>query len=385
MKILDKLALSLYVSAVLFISKREFMPLKKIAKFDVSHLQILDENGKLDEKLDPKLSDTKLMEFYRAMVYARETDSRMLKLQRQGRVGTFASATGQEAATCAVGMAMSETDWLCGAYREPGIRYMRGETFQQYLEYFNGYEEGSRRTGRTLPIQVLIAAQNLHATGIAYAMKYQGEKDTAAVAFFGDGATSEGDFHEALNFASVWKVPVIFVCLNNQWAISTPRKGQTNASTIAQKAIAYDVPGLQVDGNDPLAMYRAVDEALKRAKKGDGPTLIEAITYRLLMHTTADDPKRYRPDDEVESWWEKDPLIRFEKYLGSKKLLDEAKKKEIYDGVFAEIEENVKAFETPKEYKPDTPFDYIFGTEVKKIEEQRQEFLEMIQAEGDDA
>ncbi len=202
---------------------------------------------------------------------------------------------------------------------------MRGETLENSMLLFNGWEEGNINddSPRTLPVSIVLASQLPQAVGLAYASRYKGEKDTVVLAMFGDGATSEGDFHEALNFAGVLSAPVIFLCQNNQYAISTPLKIQTKSRTIAQKAIAYGIFGIQVDGNDALAVYQAVREAADRARAGEGPTLIEAVTYRMLMHTTADDPTRYRSDDEVAAWEAKDPLIRFKKFLTDKGIWDD--------------------------------------------------------------
>jgi pyruvate dehydrogenase E1 component alpha subunit len=359
------------------------MPISEVGKYTVSYLQILDEKGNVDKELEPKLSNEDLIKLYRAMFFAREADQRMIKLQRQGRIGTLGPSSGQEAAHCAPMFAATEKDWMVGAFREAGARLMKGESITQTLIFYNGFEEGNKRPDnqRILPVSIIVGSQNLHAVGIAYAMKYRGEKDAAVIVFFGDGATSEGDFHEALNFASVWKVPVVFICQNNQWAISLPRSKQTNSKTIAQKAIAYDMPGIQVDGNDALAMYQATKEALDRAKSGGGPTLIEAVTYRLMMHTTADDPTKYRTKEEEEEWWKKEPISRFKTYLEKKKIWDDAKQKTLGEEVKQKIDAAIKEFEAIADFKPDAPFDHIFGTKHDVIEEQRQEFLDNLRKE----
>jgi len=363
------------------------MPLKEVGKFSISYLQILDEKGKVDQKLEPKISNKDLLALYRWICLAREVDQRMINLQRQGRIGTLGPSTGQEAAHCVPAFLMKENDWLVGAFREAGARLMRGESIAQALLFYNGFEEGNKKPQamRTLPISIIVGSQTLHAVGIGYAMKYRGEKDSVVVTFLGDGGTSEGDFHEALNFAGVWQVPVVFIVQNNQWAISMPRAKQTHSKTIAQKAIAYDIPGIQVDGNDPLAMFVATREALERARKGGGPTLIEAVTYRLMMHTTADDPKKYRSDEEVEDWKKKDPLPRFRKYLEDKGIWDARKQKALDAEIKAEIDAAVKEFEAIKDLKPDACFDHVFGTKHDEIEEQRQEFLKYIGKEAADA
>jgi pyruvate dehydrogenase E1 component alpha subunit len=364
------------------------MPLKEIGKFSVSHLQILDETGNVDRKLEPKLDDDTLLRLHRAMTYAREGDQRLLKLQRQGRIGTFGPCTGQEASVCGPAFAMNAEDWFVGSFRELGGRLARGESLINTFVFHNGLEEGNVQAPgvtRLLPVSIIVAAQTLHAVGIAYAMKLRGES-AAVVTFLGDGGTSEGDFHEALNFASVWQVPVVFICQNNQWAISMPRGRQTHSRTIAQKAIAYDLPGVQVDGNDVLAMYASVKEALDRARAGGGPTLIEAVTYRLMMHTTADDPTRYREDAEVRTWWQRDPLTRFRKYLEAKGLWNDDRQALLEEEIRQEIDAAVKEFEARQPVRPDAPFDHVFGTRHAVIEQQRAEFLaDVAREEGEHA
>jgi len=353
------------------------MPLKEIERFSISHLQVLDEKGNLDRDLEPDLSKEQLLRVYRTMLLAREADQRMLKLQRQGRLGTFAPCTGQEAAVCGPTLAMSPRDWFVGSFRELGGRLMRGESVAQALLFYNGYEEGNSlpASARTLPIAIPVGSQIPHAVGIGYAVKYRGEKDTAVVVFFGDGATSEGDFHEALNFASVWQAPVVFICQNNHWAISVPRSKQSQSRTLAQKAVAYDMPGMQVDGNDVLAMYRATREGLDRAYAGKGPTFIEAVTYRLMMHTTADDPNKYRAEGEVKAWWERDPIARFRRYLEKKGLWSETLQAALDEEIRTQVEAAVKELEGRTGFKPDAPFDHVFGTRHQGIEEERGEFL----------
>ena len=300
------------------------MPTREIGPFSVSYLQILDEKGDVDKELEPDLSEEQLVKLYRVMYLSREADQRMLKLQRQGRVGTFGPSSGQEACVCPPCLAMTEKDWFVSAFRELGGYVARGVPISSIYLFHNGFEEGNviEPLTRTLPISIVVGAQLLHAVGIGYAMKYRGEKDAAAVAFFGDGATSQGDFHEAMNFAAVWKAPVVFICQNNQWAISIPREKQTRSETLAQKAIAYGMPGYQVDGNDPLAVYKVTKEALDRAHAGEGPTFIEAVTYRLMMHTTADDPTKYRSEEDVKEWWKKEPVSRMKLYLENKGIWD---------------------------------------------------------------
>jgi pyruvate dehydrogenase E1 component alpha subunit len=360
------------------------MPRKQIAKFSVERLQILDENGKLDAKLEPDLGEERLVEIYRWMKLARELDERMLKLQRQGRLGTFPPNTGQEAISIPIALAMQKNDWFVGAFRELGGRLVRGEPLTATLYYYNGWEEGNilpDRELRILPTSVVIGCQVEHAAGIAYASRYKKE-DAVTVCFIGDGGTSEGDFFEGLNFAAGWKAPVVYVVQNNQWAISVPRDQQTNSQTIAQKGIAFDIPCLQIDGNDPLAVHVAFTEAMERARAGDGPTLIEAETYRLMMHTTADDPTKYRTEEEEKCAWEKEPLLRFRKYLDDKGIWDDGKEEKLMAEVKAEVAKAVEEFESPKDWALDAPFDHVYGTAHPYIEEQRADFLANVEKEG---
>jgi len=299
------------------------MPRTRIPiSLQVDHLSILDENGRLDEALEPKIGDDLLLRLHSAMLLSRRFDQRLLNLQRQGRIGTFPPTTGQEAAHIGAVAALRASDWMTPSFREVGAEIWRGRSLESVLLYSAGYAEGIhiQEDRNDLPISIPVGSQTLHALGIGWAAKYRGTDDVA-MAFFGDGATSQGDFHEALNMAGVYRAPVVFVCQNNHWAISVPLAKQTRSQTIAQKALAYGFPGIQVDGNDVLAVYAAASEAVERARAGEGPTLIECVTYRLMMHTTADDPKRYRSDEEVAAWEKRDPLPRFQGYLRAKGLL----------------------------------------------------------------
>src|SRR2546428_252616 len=293
-------------------------------RFQVEYLSILDSDGNLDTALEPKLAGEDLRALYRAMVLGRRLDERMVRLQRQGRIGPCAPIKGQEAAQMGSAFTLRRVDWMVPSFRETAAMIWRGWPIEKLLLFFAGQLEGGQPAldQHDLPITIPVATQLPHAVGLAYASQYLGD-DLVVMASFGDGATSEVDFHEALNFAGVWHVPVVFVCQNNQWAISVPLKKQTHSRTIAQKALAYGLPGLQVDGNDVLAVYAASKEAVDRAREGGGPTLIECVTYRLGVHTTADDPTKYRSEEEVREWERKDPLTRFVEYLRKKNLLEE--------------------------------------------------------------
>jgi pyruvate dehydrogenase E1 component alpha subunit len=259
------------------------------------------------------------------------------------------------------------------SFRETAAMIWRGWPIEKLLFFFAGHVEGGRPADdqHDLPITIPVATQLPHAVGLAYAAQYRGD-DVVVMAYFGDGATSEGDFHEAMNFAGVWHVPVVFVCQNNQWAISVPLKKQTHSRTIAQKALAYGLPGIQVDGNDVLAVYAAAREAVDRARAGDGPTLIECVTYRLGVHTTADDPSKYRSEEEVTMWEKKDPLTRFRAYLEKRNLLES----DIETRVDEEIAAAVQRFEATPPADPLTMFDHAYAELPPDLEAQRAEMAE---------
>jgi len=351
------------------------MPRKKITDSEkVEYLSILDENGKLDKKLEPDISEDVLLRLYRTMLLGRRFDERLLNLQRQGRIGTFPPIKGQEAAQLGAIAHLRPSDWMVPAFRETAAEIWRGRSLESIIIYNNGYSEGADipEDRNDMPISVPVGSQILHAVGLGWAAKYR-KNDDVAMTFFGDGATSQGDFHEGLNFAAVFQVPVVFVCQNNHWAISMPLSKQTRSKTLAQKAAAYGMPGIQVDGNDILAVYAAAHEAVERARSGGGPTLIECVTYRLMMHTTADDPKRYRTDEEVEQWIRRDPLIRFEKYLIDNGWLSEEKRKRVESEILEQIQAGVDAAE--KQMKalgnPLEMFDYAYADIPAYLKEQK--------------
>ncbi len=355
------------------------MPTKEIAHFAVPYLQVLDETGRADPALDPKLPRKKLLQVYRAMILARAVDEKGINLQRQGRMGTFGPSIGQEAVGCGAALAMGKKDWLVPSFREPSAMYMLGWPPESFFLFHRGFEEGNLfpEGSRALPISIVVGAHLPHAVGLAYAARLRGEKDTAVVTFItGDGGSSQGDFHEALNFAGVWQTGVVFIVQNNQWAISYPREKQTAAETIAQKAIAYGIPGIQVDGNDALAVYKATTEALERAHRGEGPTLIEAVSYRLVMHTTSDDPSKYRDEAESNAWWKKEPILRLGKFLRRKKILTAAADEELKATVKEEVEEAVTRFEANLDWPPEQPFDHVFAESHYTLEEQKRAFQE---------
>ena len=350
------------------------MSRKTAYKATVEYLQILDHEGVLDEKLaKDTLTDEQALEMYEWMVIARQFDEVAFKLQRSGRMGTYPQNKGQEAA--AIGSAFAAikgTDFLVPSYRENTALWIHGLPMHYVYLHWMGDERGNKipEGVNVLPLSVPIGTQMLHATGIAWAYKLRGERQ-CVITYFGDGATSEGDFHEAMNFAGTFQVPCVFFCQNNQWAISVPRTVQTKAETIAQKGIAYGIPCVQVDGNDLFAVYKATREALDRAREGGGPTIIEAVTYRLGDHTTADDARRYRDADELERAKERDPLIRTRLYLEKKGLWDEHRQKALQEKAEAIVAEETKAAESIAEPETQDMFNDMFAELPDELVRQR--------------
>jgi pyruvate dehydrogenase E1 component alpha subunit len=321
-------------------------------------LRVIDNEGKIiDKKWMPQLDDKLIQKAYRDMLFARVADNMAVSYQRQGRMFTYPPNLGQEAISIALGNIMKEEDWLVPAFRELGAWLAKGAILKDIFLYFKGNEEGTafRNVKKMLPIAVPIASQFLHATGIGYAIKLKKEKDIVYT-ICGDGGTSEGDFHEALNFAAVWKVPVIFLVQNNQFAISVPFKKQTASVNIAVKSLAYGMPGIKVDGNDFFAMYSALDQARKHALEGNGPVLIEALTYRKGAHTTSDDPTKYRTKEEEDKWALTDPLMRLNKFLKAKKLITDKEEKTLIEEYKKEVD---RCFEEA-ENNPPTVLDDVF-------------------------
>lgn len=307
------------------------MPITTAFKTEIPRVSILDEQGNFDEKLGKGLiPDADLVKLYEAMYACRHLDGVAFRLQRSGRMGTYPQNMGQEATSLGAAYVLNKNDWLVTCYRENCGLFWRGVPMESILLHWMGDERGNAmpREHHATPIAVPIGTQMLHATGLAWAAKYRGEKQIACT-FFGDGATSEGDFHEAANFAANLKIPVVFVCQNNFWAISVPGHIQCSAPTVAQRGLAYGMECLQVDGNDIFATVWAMRKAAEHARTTGTPYFIEMVTYRLGDHTTADDASRYRDKAEVEGWKAKDPLIRVRKHMERLKLWSDAKEKEL--------------------------------------------------------
>ncbi len=339
--------------------------------------QILDIEGNLVGKM-PDLSAERMLSLYRFMQLGRAFSNKIIALQRQGRATTFGSLVGQEASAVGLAAPLQPQDWMATSYREIISLIVKGVPLATLVYTFRGFTpEDWPGESRCLPFQIVIGTQMLHAVGLAMAAKIAGDP-VVAVGVCGDGATSEGDFNEALNFAGVYHAPVVLVVQNNGWAISVPRHKQSAAQTLAARGIGFGVPSELVDGNDILAVYDSMHKAVERARSGQGPTLIETLTYRIGAHTTADDPTRYRDPAEVEAWRAKDPIVRFEKFLTRRDLLDEDHVRQIVEEVEEEINEAVQIAEAKPPMPPDSFFDYMWANLPPRLEEQRADLLRYI-------
>ncbi|MBK8978361.1 MAG: pyruvate dehydrogenase (acetyl-transferring) E1 component subunit alpha [Planctomycetes bacterium] len=357
-------------------------------------LTIIEKDGRAAKGKDPNLSADDLRRLHRTMLAARILDERGLALQRQGRIGFYLQALGQEASHVGSAFAMRDSDWFFPAYRQPGIPILRGVSYDDIVCEWYG-NDGDTSKGRQMPVHYSfrqanfvsisspIGTQISQAAGAGMAARIRGD-DTVFMTYFGDGGTSSNDFHSGLNFAGVFKAPVVFVCENNHWAISVPLKGQTASDSMAAKAHAYGMPGVRVDGNDVLAVYRVCKEAVERARKGEGPTLVETVTYRMGSHSSSDDASRYRDAEEYESWKQRDPIERFERYLENKKLFDPADKQALVDGIKAEINEAIKRAEARPRPALETLFEDVFMNPTPQLRAQRDELLALEGPESDD-
>lgn len=348
--------------------------------------QVLGPDGKMAADRHPDLEVEDLRAMYRAMRLVRLVDDRCLKLQRQGRIGFYGAATGEEASTVGSAYALAEDDWIFPALRQGGALLMRGFPLEDYFHHLFGTAEAIEK-GRSMPCHYsdgrhdvvswssCMSTQLPQAVGAGYAADLRGD-DTVMAAYLGDGATSEGEFHSAMNFAGVWDVPVVFVCHNNQYAISVPAEKQTASETFARKADAYGFPGVRVDGNDALAVHGATRGAVERARAGEGPTFIEAVTYRRRGHSTSDDPTKYRDEEEVEAWRKRDPLDRFRSYLEDQGLWDEEEEEALVAQLREEIDEAVDAAEAADGPPLESMFSDVYAEMPARLREQMEEVLE---------
>ncbi len=346
----------------------------------VESLSVLSADGTLDESLEPDIPEADLKRLYRTMLASRMLDQRCLMLQRQGRLGTYGPCRGQEATPLGVAYCLEDADWFVPTYRELPAYLWRGWPMEKHLYWWGGSELGSATPEaiNDLPLCVPIGTQCQHAMGIAWGCKLRHD-NTICACFIGDGGTSQGDFHEAMNFATVFNVPLVMVIQNNHWAISLPRHKQSASQTLAQKAVAYGIDGVQVDGNDVLAVIVAMREAAEKARTGGGPTVIEAITYRLMMHTTADDPRKYRTDEEVAEWERRDPLPRFADYLRQKGVLDDPLESALKEEIDAEIDRAVEIYENT-EHDPFEMFRHMYAEMTPDLRRQLAELKEHLES-----
>ena len=346
-------------------------------------LQILNEQGVADAVFDPKLPKAELLKIHRAMVLTRKLDIRMLAMQRQGEMATFAPGLGQEATQIGQVFPLTAKDWFSPSYRSFGAQLWRGWSIEQLMLLWDGFFEGfpPPEGVNDLPFSIVIGSHLLPAVGVAQAIQYR-EGEDVVLANFGDGAISQGAANEAFNFAAVDKAPIVFICENNGWAISMPVEKQAATATLAQRGVGFGIPGVRVDGNDVLAVLTATREAVERARSGDGPTLIECLTYRMSLHTTADDPKVYREEAQVEQWMSKCPISRFEKYLIAKSVIDKAGCEKVATECEQQVLEARERFRGRAKASPREVFDFVYEEITPELREQQAEYFEKLKRKG---
>ncbi len=351
------------------------MPERVMESFQVKRIDILDEKGNVDGALAPSFTEDELKRMYEALVLTRTFDQRALNLQREGRLGTYPSILGQEASQVGSAFAAEKSDWIFPSFRENGVYVATGFPMHLLFQYWAGDERGMKIPEglNIFPLSIPVGTQIPHAVGAALAAKYRKDR-VGVLVYFGDGGSSRGDFHEGLNMAGVFKLPVVFLCQNNQWAISVPREQQTASKTIAQKAYAYGYEGIQVDGNDVFAVYKATKDALEKAKKGGGPTLIECFTYRMADHTTSDDASRYRPKEEIEMWKARDPILRLRLFMEKKGVWTDMYQKDIDARSKALVDEAQKKAETATPPDPRDMFTYTYESLSQRQTRQIKDF-----------
>ncbi|MCS7268284.1 MAG: pyruvate dehydrogenase (acetyl-transferring) E1 component subunit alpha [Geminicoccaceae bacterium] len=349
----------------------------EVASFRIERVEYLRPDGTLAAPLpDWAEEGSELLRLYRAMVLTRTYDTKAVNLQRTGRLGTVASSLGQEAVAVGTAAAMRPEDVLLPSFREQGAMLWRGVRIEELLTFWGGDERGSNWSGprEDFPICIPVGTHAPHAAGVATAFKLRREA-RVAVCILGDGATSKGDVYEAWNLAGVWRLPMVTVINNNQWAISVPRSAQTAAATLAQKAIACGMPGVQVDGNDVIAVREVVGRMIERARAGEGPAIVEALTYRLSDHTTADDARRYRDDAEVSAHWKEEPIARLRTFLLARGLWDKDKEEALLAECAREVERGVEAYLARTPAPATEMIDFVFAELPRPMRSQRAELL----------
>jgi len=349
---------------------------KVAAEFQIRYRQYLDGTANLvGEPPDFARNRDTMISLYRAMTLTRTFDSKAIALQRTGQLGTYPSCAGQEAIGIGYASAMTDRDVMLTTYREQPAQIWRGVTLTELLQFWGGDERGCDFAvpREDFPVAVPIASQAPHAVGIATAFKLRRERRVAVCAL-GDGATSKGDFYESVNLAGVWRLPVVFIVINNNWAISLPREKQTAAKTLAQKAIAGGIPGVQIDGNDIIAARQVTGEAIERARDGGGASIVEAITYRMGDHTTADDASRYRREELVSAAWKLDPLARLRAYLANRNWWTKADEEKLIAECREKVDLAVKEYLAIPPPSPASMFDHLFETLPAAMQWQRKQF-----------
>jgi pyruvate dehydrogenase E1 component alpha subunit len=356
---------------------------ESLAHIEGEMIQVVSLEGNINRSLEPELSSDELKKLYRAMVLTRVLDTKCMNMQRQGRIGFYVPCAGQEASQIGSAFALNPEDWTAPTYRDQGVALIRGIELRKILAHLMGNSSDSM-IGKQMPnhwgfreinfmsVASPIAAHLPVAVGIAMAMK-KGRKNTIVLAYHGDGATSEGDFHCAYNFAGVYKAPIVFICENNGWAISVPVAKQTAANTLSIKAEAYGFEGIRVDGNDVLAVYRATKEAVDKARSGLGPMMIECLTYRMGPHSTSDDPNRYRTKEEIEFWKKRDPIERFKNYLKQRGIWSEEYENEVRSEVENELDKAIEEEEKVPPPNVSTMFKDVYAEEPAFLKEQEKE------------
>lgn len=360
------------------------MPRVRLPLDPIEYVAVLDEDGRVDPGLDPGIPPGDLQRLYQTAILSRRFDDRMLRLQRQGRIGTYLSARGHEAAVLGSVYAIGPNDWMVPVWREWPAYVWRGWPLENLILLYAGYPEGTRVPEgiRDLPVCVPMGGQVPHAVGVAHGIRARREA-AVVLCYFGDGASSHGDTQEAMNFAGVYGLPLVFVCVNNQWSISMPRARQTRARTLAHRAVAYGFPGVQVDGNDLLGVCLATREAVQRAREGGGPTLIEAVTYRLLGHSTADEPTKYREQAEVDLWEKREPLLRLRRYLEGRGLVDDDRQARWDEEAEATVRAAVERAEARMAAaSPEVMFEVSYHTPTAEVEAEHAEWLAERAARG---
>jgi pyruvate dehydrogenase E1 component alpha subunit len=347
-------------------------------------VQVVSPDGSVVGR-EPVLSGDQLVDMYAKLLLLRTFDQKALNLARQGRIGNYLSYSGQEACQLGSVYPLQQQDWVFPTYRDHGAMVCHGVPHRTILRYFYGDEWGNHTPAEinVAPVSIPIATQLLHAVGVGYAARLKGDP-VVAVGFVGNGGTSPGDFHEALNFASVWNTPTIIFVQNNHWAISTPNRKQFKPKTIAQRSVAYDIPGYLVDGQDLLAVVSVMQEAVERARSGGGPTLVECLTYRYQPHSTAgDDPRRYRAEDEYEEWLAKDPVARFQAYLRKKEVWTESLEENLLAVAREQVESAVSEALAMAKPSPADIFDYVYAELPPHLQRQKEELKAHLARHGE--